>query len=76
MFKQMHSPDRLNDGPPQAVLKIIQFMDEALRSPDPLVRELVGVSFTENFDIHDSAYPELKSLLTGRLREDLEQMYP
>ena len=73
VLEQMHSlqeqsPSRL----PEAVRRILDFLEIALTSSDTLTRELVGVSFIENLDPTDPAFGQLKSALNPNLRRDLE----
>lgn len=65
-------------GPDSEALKeTVSLMENAMGSPDPLLQELVAVSFVENMDPNDPSFTTIRALFGPhleqqylRLRED------
>ena len=57
----------------QTLLKILDFLEEGMRTGDDNVRELISASFLENLDQFDENYSSLKSHFGRSLLEQLEK---
>ncbi len=61
-------------GPESAVLKqAMLLLERGMGSPDSRVQELVAVSFLENLDPDDPAFPVLRNLFGVRLERQYRQ---
>jgi len=71
-FQLRSTPSVPNQDSTNELDKIMDFFERAMSSSDPRVQELVSVSFLENLDPQDEAYPDIRSALGPRLKKELE----
>jgi hypothetical protein len=62
----------IGPGSSRVEVRILDFLERALLSPDEKVHELVRASFLENLDPFDKGYENLKAMLGPNLRRELE----
>lgn len=56
-----------------ALRQAMALLEQGMGSADPRLQELVAVSFLENLDSADEAFPAISSLFGPRLREQYER---